>query len=128
MAMADDEVTDEVLVEELEKLRKGPGKDRRFHPSLAWQSRHIDSVRIGHIGHSRANPVPHMSDAAVAHTSDPTTDSEDAATWRTARSAVLCCREMVRTERRYHGDLNALLDGKVCLLPRLPQLQTLMLH
>lgn len=108
MAMTDDDVTDEVLVEELEKMRKGHVPDHQFHPSSAWmrQSRH---------GLSRSmSDVPSQShDLNKAYTTDGH-DLEDAATWHTARRALLCCRELVRTEKRYQEELRALMDGEVC--------------
>lgn len=121
MAMADDQVTDEVLVEELEKLRTGHQVDYRSRPSpvLRRQSRHGDS---GRPVHSRAMSTPNMSDIVshpyvpeMAHTLD-VNDPEDAATWHIARTALFCCREILKTERRYQEELKALIDGKVCYL------------
>lgn len=115
MAMAD-EVTDEVLVEQLEKMRNGPSS-HNFSPSVAWMqhsSKHGDSTtRTRSI--SSVHPHPHVMDRA--HTERINSDLEDAATWRTARRALLCCREMVRTEKRYQEELKALLNGEVRKTP-----------
>jgi hypothetical protein len=119
MAMKDDEVTDEVIVEELEKLRTGHQMDHHLRSSLpaGRQSKHGD---FGRPGHSRAMSAPNMGDAVLhphvpekARTLD-VNDPEDAATWRIARSALFCCREIVKTERSYQKELKALIDGEVC--------------
>lgn len=132
MAMTDDEVTDEVIVEELEKLQAEFQMDHHIRPSLPLgrQFKHGDS---GRPGHPRAMSTPNMGGMVPyphvpekAHTLD-VNDPEDAATWRIARSALFCCREIVKTERRYQGDLKALIDGEVCALIHFVLIQSLML-
>jgi len=114
MAMAD-EVTDEVLVEQLEKMRNGPSA-HNFSPSVAWMQH---SAKHGDTAHTQSiSPVhPHPQVLDRAHTERINNDLEDAATWRTARRALLCCREMVRTEKRYQEELKALLNGETITPP-----------
>lgn len=140
MAMSDECVTDEVLVAELERLRKtktpGAGEDEEF----VWM---VPGHRRGRSGGSTGAGVEislcsGLSDADTesplhsvdsSHTlvePDAGKDSldgervvgeEDEAMWHTARRALLCCREIVRTERRYQEELKALIAGEVCLSP-----------
>jgi hypothetical protein len=119
MAMADEDVTDEVLVEQLERMRSGAslqgGMDHPFHSSLVWMqhsSRHGDSPP------ARSFSSPNVHDAFLHPHVLPrsqTTDFEDATAWPTARKALLCCREIVRTEKRYMDELKALINGEVCI-------------
>jgi hypothetical protein len=121
MAMADQEVTDEVLVEHLEKMRDstsdGGRKGHQFDPSFVWMQHPSKSERFDC---KWSISSPNMNDAYPmdkAHISD--TDEchmEDAATWSTARRALLCCRELVRTEKRYQEELKSLLNGEVRLV------------
>lgn len=123
MAMADEKVTDEVLVEHLEKMRDGTsdggGKDHQFHPSFVWMQHPSKSEGFGSkwsISSPNVNdayPRSHLT--GKAHTSDED-HLEDAATWSTARRALLCCRELVRTEKRYQEELKSLLNSEVCLV------------
>jgi hypothetical protein len=124
MAMADEEVTDEVLVEQLEKMRHdaSPGgeQDYQFHSSLVWEQH---PTRPGGSARKRSISSPNMIDASShphalgkAHTSD-VNDLEGVTTWPTARRALLCCREMVRTEKRYQEELKSLINGQVCCFP-----------
>ena len=43
---------------------------------------------------------------------DPTDDHQEQA-WKTARKALFCCRELVRTEKTYFSKLVQLKDGQV---------------
>jgi hypothetical protein len=120
MAMADEDVTDEVLVEQLERMRSGAslhggGIDHPFHLSLVWMqhsSRHGDSPP------TRSFSSPNVHDMFLHSYVLPrsqTTDFEDATAWPTVRKALLCCREIVRAEKRYMDELKALINGEVCI-------------
>lgn len=122
MAMTDEEVTDEVLVEQLEQMRNGTSSqgsatNHQFHPSLAWMQH---APRPEDAARTRSISSPNMHDGSMqpymlgkAHSSE----VEDATTWPTARRALLCCREMVRTEKRYQEELKALINCEVCIFP-----------
>ena len=146
LAMAD--VPDEVLVQELEKLRMGgrgaansangsPVRRRRKRSSRA-----VESSELGHdddwkmVGEESSSgysaderdpsPAPSTSHLnshspsssnsnqlhSVAHLS-----SLDDHEWKTARRALLCCRELVRTERNYQARLRVLLSGETSTPP-----------
>jgi len=120
MAINDDEVTDEVIVEELEKLRTGHQNHLRSSLPSGRQSKHGD---FGRPGHSRAMSTPNMGDVVLhphvpekARTLD-ANDPEDSATWHITRSALFCCREIVKTERRYQEELKALIGGETTTPP-----------
>ena len=57
---------------------------------------------------------------------DPSTEDEEAG-WKTARRALLCCRELVRTERTYQTHLRQLLQGDVQFDPQSSSLPPLIL-
>ncbi|KAJ3480958.1 hypothetical protein NLI96_g7994 [Meripilus lineatus] len=57
---------------------------------------------------------------------DPSTEDEDAG-WKTARRALLCCRELVRTERTYQARLRQLLQGDVQFDTQNPTVPSLIL-
>lgn len=116
MAMADDGVTDEVLVEELEKMRRKSGPEQQYRLSRTWMRQSPPKP-----GHTRSATTTNASEGTVhlqlhdlnRATSIDVSDAEEAATWHIARRALLCCREIVRTEKRYQEELKALLDGDV---------------
>lgn len=146
LAMAD--VPDEVLVQELEKLRlegrggaassregssSGHGTRRRGKRRAAAENeergRSVQAWRIGGDDEDEdeeysaderdASPAPSIahsqSGSTQAHTTMPTA-LEDLE-WKTARRALLCCRELVRTERNYQARLRQLLAGDTATPP-----------
>lgn len=152
LAMAD--VPDEVLVQELERLRvegRGSRKKRKAHG-------HGGGERAGKAGEGESSSNGHADSVAAAdekalvyggpdeskwreewvklrvegqdesdsdtdgashtefgeHPQSPLSpgDEEDDAGWKSARRALLCCRELVRTERNYQSRLRQLLAGE----------------
>ncbi|KAI0694430.1 hypothetical protein BC835DRAFT_1006954 [Cytidiella melzeri] len=137
LAMAD--VSDEVLVQELEKIRKEvrASRNRRRRPNM--KSPPASSVGHGHatFGPEESKWREEWNELRDAHrrregdgegNSDSESDTSrtesgdfddsstalniDDAGWKTARRALLCCRELVRTERSYQTRLRQLLSGE----------------
>jgi len=119
--MTNEEVTDEALVEQLEKMRNGgTSSSQQFHSSSVWMQ---NPSKCGGSVCPRLRSSPNVNEMSLhadvldrAQTEHICSDNmEDAPTWRTARQALLCCREMVRTEKRYQDELKALLNGEVII-------------
>lgn len=85
------EVPDEMFMEELERLRRMGLRAGEVHGS----DRHAEKKKTEAGG------------AAI------TEEVEDDSEWIDARRAILCCRELVRTERSYQARLQELADGNV---------------
>ena len=99
MAVTDEGLTDEALVEQLERLR-GSGDEKV----------NKDNVYGGpeaRLRHARRNFSRQLSIPFPA----PPTLRLDGAVWHTARRALLRCREIVRTERNYLAQIRVLLGG-----------------
>ncbi|KAJ6520088.1 hypothetical protein C8R45DRAFT_47618 [Mycena sanguinolenta] len=119
MALADEEISDEALVEKLEALRSR-SRAASFVDSPAnadgddvseW-----DGMWAAYDDELDADgpPVP-PKDATLGHAqraaSMPALDMHSTAMWQSARRALLTCRELVRTERHYLASLHLLLNG-----------------
>ncbi|KAK0433971.1 hypothetical protein EV421DRAFT_1718076 [Armillaria borealis] len=100
MAIADDGISDEMLIDELERMRtveKMWQWERRrsvMTPSTASTISTADSrtplVDASHDEHATLKPsLPCLSDPTLS------------AVWQNARRALLICREFIRTERHY---------------------------
>ena len=159
--MAD--VPDEILVQELERIRlEGRGRRRRAASShghgtlegtVARDSRDAEAIVYGGpsansmeagVSHSGTGSSgshgrrTYEDDAASVYSDDRSLDShspehgvdddafvdaeenpdpKDDAEWKSARRALLCCRELVRTERSYQARLRQLLDGDTAAPP-----------
>ncbi|EMD42019.1 hypothetical protein CERSUDRAFT_79618 [Gelatoporia subvermispora B] len=138
LAMAD--VDDDVLVQELDRLRKeeaarARGRARRrsvvsnshtghnmreYHRStLNWPESPRSSDghwRDTHFGFGSESGSDDEADETIEEEDGEEDDSEDGpvnaadeAAWKSARRALLCCRELVRTERSYQTCLRQLL-------------------
>ena len=141
MAMSDEGVTDEVLVAELERLRRTRAKPSEGdEDDFVWMAGRrgragagagelVSSVCSGLSDEDADSPLqsidsshtlvdPYMPASAVQERpASPVSDEEEEALWHTARRALLCCREIVRTERRYQAELVALLRGRTTTPP-----------
>ncbi|KAF7974914.1 hypothetical protein HWV62_11081 [Athelia sp. TMB] len=139
MAMSDEGVTDEVLVAELERLRRTRAKPSEGdEDDFVWMAgkrgrtgEPVGSVCSGLSDEDADSPLhsidsthtlvdPYMPASAAAapeRCASPVSDAEEEALWHTARRALLCCREIVRTERRYQAELAALLRGRTTTPP-----------
>uniref|UniRef100_A0A8H7Y5A4 DH domain-containing protein n=1 Tax=Psilocybe cubensis TaxID=181762 RepID=A0A8H7Y5A4_PSICU len=123
MVITDDGVTDERLVKDLEQMRiKDPSIDTSIIPDrypfperffADYQTQLYDSLA----------EYPLQSGEAIP---DPISPSD--ASWTSARQALLLCRELVRTERRYVSSLKVLITNGTStpppsqMLPYLPSL------
>ena len=120
LAITDDELTDEVLVDELEKLRR---RNRMWEWEWEWRwgpkspsspTPCEDSTRL-----SSTNPYgnpyhqPAQPHLRVHSLSDAPLNSK----WQTARRALLICRELVRTERHYLSCLHMLRSEETLTAP-----------
>ncbi|KAF6766690.1 hypothetical protein DFP72DRAFT_797848 [Ephemerocybe angulata] len=116
MAMTDEHISDEVLVEELERIRA----------VKAWTGSNGGDLEefwdLGHSGSSQSQSPNFDSNSSSEQqpkaTSPPNNfnsartslvDTSDAS-WHTARRALLTCRECVRTERHYLSGMRALVS------------------
>ena len=130
----DESLPDEIVVERLEIIRK---QSARMDKDITRTTSHdladasLSSKRSFSLTEFRLGeyPVRNASSACRSEMSgpgqqslpgsvildDPELDPDDAAIWRAARRALLCIREILRTERRYQEALKALLAGQVRL-------------
>ncbi|KAI0783320.1 hypothetical protein C8Q75DRAFT_441644 [Abortiporus biennis] len=149
------DVSDEVLVQELEKLRR-EGKEReqqrRNRKSVIRPSEENDALECNGKRRRSSNKIakdvpcsfvyggpaidssnrrfqigePDDDGDSVALTDSddegeypcmsdetPEDQAEDEAGWKTARRALFCCRELIRTERSYQARLRQFLAGDV---------------
>ena len=137
MAITDEAITDEVLVEELDRLRlKQEISDP--HQGLVWGlDKEWDVWEPDRGANSELAPIPPGKDSeglsripytpslpsfptcSSLPTSKPATRSATtpSATWHAARRALLTCRELVRTERHYLASLQSLLASETATVP-----------
>ncbi|KAH9837271.1 uncharacterized protein C8Q71DRAFT_707077 [Rhodofomes roseus] len=125
LAMAD--VPDEILVQELDKLRKNAvAKKARGKSRTPAQS---ESGHTAESGCSTGSTSPWRSGVHFRLGGDSDSEEEgdgdeedealdgfendaDEEEWKAARRALLCCRELVRTERSYQARLRELLNAQ----------------
>lgn len=135
MAIAgeDDSISDDVLVDQLEKVHEigGPSeRGKNMSPSRPSGNAHFRSVgedANGFFHTSCPSSSPSTPDQLVKPrnvllpsllmSKDTISDSDDAAVWQAARKALLCIREIIRTEKKYQEALRMLLNAQVWLLP-----------
>ena len=134
IAVEDDSISDDVLVDRLEEVRRigGPSEHGRdVSPSTSSDNSHFSSVEgdengFLHISCPSSSSSPSTPDQLAKPRDvlppsplipgDTASDSEDAEVWKAARKALLCIREIVRTEKKYQEALKMLLNAQVCLL------------
>ncbi|EPT03510.1 hypothetical protein FOMPIDRAFT_1047046 [Fomitopsis schrenkii] len=125
LAMAD--VPDEVLVQELDKLRKNAVARRvrrKSRTPLQSDSGHTTESAYSVSPTSPWRPGVHFrlgGDSDSEDEGDGEEDDEvldgfendaDEEEWKAARRALLCCRELVRTERSYQARLRELMSSQ----------------
>ncbi|CAL1694549.1 unnamed protein product [Somion occarium] len=104
------------------KNRRGSGCDFVYGgPSVNGAS--PTRVRSGkfHVGVHQDDNLDHLSDGDESEEEEPLSDEEeddfddssDDSDWKIARRALLCCRELVLTERTYQSHLRTLLSGDI---------------
>jgi len=91
MAMTNDDITDETLVEQLERIRLR--KNHLDQLDDIWDLDHV-------LFRSLQSSSPSLPDSTSTHQ------------WHTARRLLLTCRELLRTERHYLVSLQALLSSQ----------------
>ncbi|KAJ6503266.1 hypothetical protein C8R47DRAFT_196045 [Mycena vitilis] len=123
MALNDEGISDELLVQKLEALRT-----RSRAASVAVDDNDIDewdnvwAAYDDELDVDDSPPLPSLPPTpppkdgvqlgqAQRTASLPALPSPSTASWHSARRALLTCRELVRTERHYLAALHALLDG-----------------
>ena len=125
LAMAD--VPDEVLVQELDKLRKNAAAKRARRKSrtpLQSESGHTTESGYSVSPTSPWRPGVHFRLGGDSDSEDEGDGEEedealegfendaDEEEWKAARRALLCCRELVRTERSYQARLRELMNSQ----------------
>ncbi|OJA10316.1 hypothetical protein AZE42_05182 [Rhizopogon vesiculosus] len=133
----DENLPDEVVVERLEIIRRqGTRKDK--HPpmttSLGLAGTPLSSKRgfaefqLREYSASNASATCQSEEYELIQQSLPASvilddaeldsvDSDDTAVWHTARKALFCIREIIRTERKYQEALKTLLAGQTANPP-----------
>ncbi|KAH0838094.1 hypothetical protein J3R83DRAFT_6339 [Lanmaoa asiatica] len=129
IAVEDDSISDDVLVDQLEKARKMGGPSERSPSRRTSGNAHFPNVGgdengLFHISSLSSSPPtpdqlakPHGVSLPPLIPKDTTSDSEDAAVWQEARRALLCIREIVRTEKKYQDALKMLLNAQTATPP-----------
>lgn len=132
MAMEDESISDDALVDRLEKVRRRGGpyeRGRDVSPSKSTNNAHFCSAGGDEdIASPLSCPFPSRTSDQLTKPrdlplhlppilKDATPDLEDTAVWQAARKAFLCIREIVRTEKRYQEALKMLLNAQVCFPP-----------
>ncbi|KAJ7754974.1 hypothetical protein DFH07DRAFT_743493 [Mycena maculata] len=111
MAITDDEITDEMFMDEVERMRtKG-----RF-----WESRkslNSPSSPRSPVGPAIDSPARSALPPRLKHALPCLSDPHLSATWQTARRTLLICRELIRTERNYLASLFALVSNGTATPP-----------
>lgn len=110
VAVAD--VPDDMLVAELERLRKmgmRAGEVHGVRPPMPLPFSE-DMIEMKGGRHGNLKDIENGTATIVEEV------DEDEIEWGFARRAILCCRELVRTERTYQARLQDLYDGNVCNL------------
>jgi hypothetical protein len=108
MVLSDDKITDEKLVDQLEDMRiKELSQRRGFLLSVSCPSPTFQTF----LTDSYAEYPPKPDEFGPDELSD--------SSWNTARQALLICREMLRTERRYLSSLRTLAKGGTATFPPL---------
>jgi len=106
VAVAD--VPDDMLVAELDRLRKmgmRAGEVHGVRPLIPFSGEMMVEGKDGKL------KVIENGAATIVEEVE-----EDEIEWGFARRAILCCRELVRTERSYQARLQDLFDGNVRIL------------
>lgn len=98
MAITDDKITDEKLVDQLEDMRikELSQQSQSFTLSVSCASPSYQAILSG--SYAEYPPEPDEFSA----------DEPSETSWNAARQALLLCREMLRTERRYLSSLKTL--------------------
>jgi hypothetical protein len=127
----DENLPDEVVVERLEIIRKQTRKDKHSPGTTSlglagtppsskqgfslsgFQLREHSTPNTGSTCQAEESEYVQESLPASMIPDDADLDSDDSAVWRTARKALFCIREIIRTERKYQEALKALLAGQV---------------
>ncbi|KAF7303232.1 DH domain-containing protein [Mycena kentingensis (nom. inval.)] len=133
MALTDEAISDEILVEKLEALRS---RSRSRAASLAasdnadddpddwervWEvcKDELDAIDLPpppvppkDVSRALPRPPPLPSPSSMPNLPSPPTPS-----WQSARRALLTCRELVRTERHFLSSLQSLLAGETRQIP-----------
>jgi hypothetical protein len=137
MAITDEGITDEVLVEQFERLRTGRevsdsgglclDLDDRWDVweagrGAGWGGNESSEVPVSNedpCGPSNISYTPSLPSFPTHKPSNPTTRSATtpSASWHAARRALLTCRELVRTERHYLSSLQSLLASETVTVP-----------
>ncbi|KIJ66194.1 hypothetical protein HYDPIDRAFT_166505 [Hydnomerulius pinastri MD-312] len=136
IAVGDESMTDELLVDRLERIRMtgslsehghGSASSSRYSPT-PLPSPVTSNDRLKRRGSllSRFSRAPPPTSQRLESCDlllspilpeDPALDPDDAAIWQAARKALLCIREIVRTERKYQEALKMLLNGQTVTPP-----------
>jgi len=104
MAITDDNITDENLVDQLEDMRK---KEQPLHNPVWVPCASPSYQAVLHDSYTEYPPEP--DEFSVEESSQ--------SSWNAARQALLLCREMLRTERRYLAALRTLARGGTATHP-----------
>lgn len=111
MVITDDGITDENLVNALEDMRIKENVEQNIIPEEYPYQVHMPPDYRTQLYDSFAEYPPQYGEAI----SEPISPSD--LSWSSARQALLICRELVRTERRYSSSLRTLITNGTCTPP-----------
>ncbi|KAJ7103267.1 hypothetical protein B0H15DRAFT_1017053 [Mycena belliarum] len=122
MALTDEGISDEMLVEKLEALRS---RSRVGSYASTDDPEETDWDRVWSAcdeddedeDTDAPPPLPPKDTEGFAHRTVSMPALPTTATWQSARRALLTCRELVRTERHYLASLQLLLSGHTRAAP-----------
>jgi len=115
LAIADEELTDEALIDEFEKMRRRSRIwewEWRRNPDSP-SSPPYDCSTHGHVESSTGENISTYHIPRQPSLPDIPLNSR----WKTARHALLICRELVRTERHYLSSLRTLRSKETLTMP-----------
>ncbi|KAH7886026.1 hypothetical protein F5I97DRAFT_1195771 [Phlebopus sp. FC_14] len=132
MAIDDENITDEVLVNQLEDFRRScslseHGTQRPSRSSVIPHSPNSpclppfpdqnNTTKSGVVSWLSQHPTFLQRASLGSPTSTSLVPEEDDAVWKAARKALLCIREIMRTERKYQQALRTLFSAQTTTPP-----------
>ncbi|THV06466.1 hypothetical protein K435DRAFT_848951 [Dendrothele bispora CBS 962.96] len=122
MVITDEDISDETLIQNLEKLRAGQEEWgwRKPPDSEDSASSSVSSSDMEEDTSPRSENEDETQDVIIGSRCTPPEQQQHAvssSSWQMARRALLICRELVRTERRYLAGLDNLTSSETLTPP-----------